>query len=87
MILDLQFGSTGKGLLAGYLAKMRSPDVVVTAWGPNAGHTYIDSDGRHFIHRMLANGIVSPNLKAVLIGPGSVIDLDALEQESIRAWT
>ena len=81
MILDLQFGSTGKGLLAGYLAKMRSPDVVVTAWGPNAGHTYIDSDGRHFIHRMLANGIVSPNLKAVLIGPGSVIDLDALEQE------
>ena len=81
MILDLQYGSTGKGLLAGYLAKKYQPDVVVTAWGPNAGHTYIDSDGRTFIHRMLANGIVSPKLNAVLIGPGSVIDIDCLEKE------
>lgn len=81
MILDLQYGSTGKGLLAGYLAKTYQPDVVVTAWGPNAGHTYIDPEGRTFIHRMLANSIVSPNLKAVLIGPGSVIDLDCLERE------
>jgi adenylosuccinate synthase len=81
MILDLQFGSTGKGLLAGYLAKTKQPDVLVTAWGPNAGHTYIDEDGREFIHRMLANGIVSPKLKSVLIGPGSVIDLDVLKQE------
>jgi adenylosuccinate synthase len=81
MILDLQFGSTGKGLLAGYLAKQMQPDVVVTAWGPNAGHTYIDEEGRIFIHRMLANGIVSPKLKAVLIGPGSVLDLDVLNAE------
>ena len=76
MILDLQFGSTGKGLLAGYLAKTKQPDVVVTAWGPNAGHTYIDEDGREYIHRMLANGIVSPKLKTVLIGPGSVLVID-----------
>ena len=81
MILDLQFGSTGKGLLAGYLAKTNQPDVVATAWGPNAGHTYIDENGREFIHRMLANGIVSPKLKTVLIGPGSVLDLDCLMQE------
>lgn len=81
MIIDLQFGSTGKGLLAGYLAKTEQPDVLVTAWGPNAGHTYIDENGRVFIHRMLANGIVSPKLKTVLIGPGSVIDLDVLKQE------
>lgn len=83
MILDLQYGSTGKGLLAGYLAKTRQPDVLVTAWGPNAGHTYIDENGREFIHRMLANGIVSPKLKTVLIGPGSVIDLDVLKQEIV----
>lgn len=81
MILDLQFGSTGKGLLAGYLAKTMQPDVVVTAWGPNAGHTYIDENGREFIHRMLANGIVSPKLKTVLIGPGSVLDIDCLMKE------
>lgn len=81
MILDLQFGSTGKGLLAGYLAMQKQPDVVVTAWGPNAGHTYISAKGRVFIHRMLANGIVSPKLEKVLIGPGSVINIDCLSRE------
>lgn len=81
MIMDMQYGSTGKGLLAGYLAVNEEPDVVVTAWGPNAGHTYIDRDGRVFIHRMLANGIVSPRLAVVLIGPGSVIDLSVLYNE------
>ncbi len=81
MILDLQFGSTGKGLLAGYLANLHHPDVVVTAWGPNAGHTYIDEGGRKYVHRMLANGVVSPALKRVLIGPGSVIDAQLLLSE------
>lgn len=81
MILDLQYGSTGKGLLAGYLARRRSPDVVVTSWGPNAGHTYIDANGRKFQHTMLANGIVSPSLEYILIGPGSVLNLDALYDE------
>lgn len=81
MILDLQYGSTGKGLLAGYLALHEKPDVVVTAWGPNAGHTYIDPNGREYIHRMLANGIVSPDLRTVLIGPGSVVDPECLYRE------
>ena len=81
MIIDLQFGSTGKGLLAGYLAKRLEPDVVATAWSPNAGHTYIDENGRKFVHCMLANSIVSPNLTTVLIGAGSTLDLDLLYKE------
>lgn len=81
MIIDLQFGSTGKGLLAGYLAEKNSPDTLVTAWAPNAGHTYIDSGGRRFIHTMVPNGVVSPGLKRILIGPGSVIDEQKLWQE------
>lgn len=81
MIMDLQYGSTGKGLLAGYLAEKHQPDVVATAWMPNAGHTYIDAKGRKFVHCMLANGIVSPALTTVLIGAGSVIDLDGLKRE------
>lgn len=83
MIIDMQYGSTGKGLLAGYLAENMCPDVVATAWGPNAGHTYIDSKGREFVHRMLANGIVSPALETVLIGPGSVLDIDCLMREIV----
>jgi adenylosuccinate synthase len=80
-IVDLQFGSTGKGLLAGKLAREHEPDAVVTAWAPNAGHTFIDLRGRKYVHRMLANGVVSPNLKKVFIGPGSVIDTGILLKE------
>jgi adenylosuccinate synthase len=80
-IVDLQFGSTGKGLLAGCLALEYQPTAVVTAWGPNAGHTFINGQGHKFVHRMLANGIVSPQLSAVFIGPGSVIDVQTLCDE------
>ena len=85
LVCDLQFGSTGKGLIAGYLAERDQPDVVVTAWSPNAGHTYINSKGEKFVHTMLANGIVSPRLKHVLIGPGSVVNMDSLLNEVTMA--
>jgi adenylosuccinate synthase len=81
LIIDCQFGSTGKGLIAGYLAKKNRPDTIITAWAPNAGHTFIDENGRKFVHTMLGNGIVSPGLKRVMIGPGSVIDVHALLAE------
>lgn len=74
VVVDLQFGSTGKGLLCGYLAEKFAPDTLVTAWGPNAGHTYINAAGRKFVNIALPNGIVSPNLQRIMIGPGSVID-------------
>lgn len=78
MIIDLQFGSTGKGLIAGYLAETRRYDVVINANMPNAGHTYINAMGRKWMHKVLPNGIVSPNLKYVLLGPGSIFSLDRL---------
>ena len=81
LICDLQFGSTGKGLIAGYLAEKYQPDTLVAAWSPNAGHTYISSQHEKFIHTMLPNGIVSPALKRVMLGPGSTINLDSLYQE------
>lgn len=74
VVMDLQFGSTGKGLLVGWLAKRVKYDTVVTTWAPNAGHTYIDALGRKFVHTQLALGIVSPICQTVLLGPGSVID-------------
>lgn len=88
MIIDLQFGSTGKGLLAGYLALKNNYDTVMTAWAPNAGHTFIEHAGGHkWIHTMLANGIVSKRLKRVLLGPGSLINPEALAKEISDAHT
>jgi adenylosuccinate synthase len=81
LIVDLQYGSTGKGLLAGYLAEHKHPVAVVNCNMPNAGHTYIDSKGNKMIHKVLPNGVVSDNLKYVLLGPGSVINLDRLHLE------
>jgi adenylosuccinate synthase len=82
LICDLQFGSTGKGLIAGYIAERDEPDVVMTTWGANAGHTYIDREGRKYTHTMIANGCVSPKLKFIVIGPGSSLNLDNLFKEA-----
>lgn len=81
IIIDLQFGSTGKGLIAGYLAEQDQPDTIITAWSANAGHTYINSNGRKFVHTMVANGIVSRKLERLMIGPGSIINPDSLLHE------
>lgn len=80
-MVDLQFGSCGKGLLAGYLAEQYEPDTIVTAWAPNAGHTYIDAHGNKYVNTALPNGIVSPKLRRILIGPGSVINPSAMMAE------
>lgn len=85
LIIDLQFGSTGKGLIAGYLAEKNQPDVVVTANMPNAGHTYVNAEGRTWVHKVLPNGIVSPKLKHVLIGAGAVFDPQRLADEVIAS--
>lgn len=84
-VLDLQFGSTGKGALCGFLADMVEPDVVATSWGPNAGHTYVDANGNKFITRMLASSFVRPSVRVHLIGPGSVVDVEHLLNEVIFA--
>lgn len=81
LIVDMQYGSTGKGLIAGYLAIMNEYDVVVNANMPNAGHTFIDELGQKMVHKVLPNGLVSPKCKYVLIGPSSVFSMDQLMKE------
>jgi len=81
MVIDGQFGSTGKGLLAGFLADKCDIDTICTAWGSNSGHTFIDADNNKYVHTMLANGVVGKGVKRVLLGAGSVIDPDNLQAE------
>lgn len=83
MILDLQFGSTGKGLIAGYLAKRNDYDTAICAFAPNAGHTYIDkSRGIHAITQQLPTAAISgPSVRNILLGPGSLIHIETLENE------
>lgn len=81
IIVDLQYGSCGKGLIAGIRAKQRGVDTIVTAWAPNAGHTFIDIHGNKFVHCAMPNGVVSRQLKRILIGPGSVINPELMISE------
>lgn len=79
-VVDLQFGSTGKGQVCGTIAHHWGPDTVATAWGPNAGHTF-RKDGKIWVHRMLSVAALAPSVEDILIGPGSVLDVERLAQE------
>lgn len=82
VVIDLQYGSTGKGLLVGFLAATGAYDTVIAANMPNAGHTTITSGGRKWIHKALPNGIeVSKN---IMIGPGSVFNPAQLVKEIVE---
>ena len=84
MVLDFQYGSTGKGLIAGWLGQREGYDTAVCAFATNAGHTYITPDGVEVMTQQLPTGITSPTVKTILIGPGSAIDADILAGELDR---
>lgn len=85
MVMDFQYGSTGKGLIAGYLAKREKYDTVICAFATNAGHTYIDkSRDIHVMTQQLPTAITSPTVKNILIGPGAAIHLQTLLEECAR---
>lgn len=80
LIMDGQWGSCGKGLLAGKLALDRNPDLAVCNFGPNAGHTFITAEGLKLMTRQLPTALVNPGTLLVL-GPGSIIDPEVLMAE------
>ena len=83
LVMDFQYGSTGKGLLAGYLAKRGDYDTVICAFATNAGHTYIDkAEGIHVMTQQLPTAaVVSKTVKTILLGPGSLIHEQTLMNE------
>lgn len=85
MVMDFQYGSTGKGLIAGYLAKRNDYDTAVCAFSANAGHTYIDkSRDLYVMTQQLPTAVTSPYVKNILIGPGAAICPDTLMAELCR---
>lgn len=80
LILDGQWGSCGKGLLAGKLAIDRNPDLAVCNFGPNAGHTFITAAGEQVLTRQIPTALVNPGT-ILVIGPGAIIDPVVLQAE------
>lgn len=77
VIVGGQFGSEGKGHIAGYLA--RDYDVLVRVGGPNAGHSVSSSSGVYVYHQLPSG--TKDSRAIVLLGPGMTLDLDGLKQE------
>jgi len=86
LIMDFQFGSTGKGLIAGYLAKREDYDTAVCAFSVNAGHTYIDSRRNMNVmtQQLPTSALASATVKTVLIGPGASIHGPTLMNELVK---
>jgi len=79
IVIDGSFGSTGKGLLSGYIADNTDYDFACTNAAPNAGHTHYHRDQKIVAHHLSIVGIVQR--VPTYIGPGSIIDVDMLEKE------
>jgi len=82
LIFGGQWGSEGKGKLAGYLYH-RYPEisVVISDFTPNAGHTFVNNAGEKFVSKALPTGILFDSIKHVIIGPHAVIDPERFNKE------
>lgn len=78
IVIDAQWGSTGKGKLCGFLGHEK-PDLVASSFGPNAGHTYVDCN-LEIVYRHLPSSAFTSGAD-VLILPDSVIEVEQFMRE------
>lgn len=86
LIMDFQYGSTGKGLIAGYLAKRGNYDTAVCSFAPNAGHTYLDKANNvsMMTQQLPTAGLICPSVKNIMIGPGAAIHIPTFLNEILK---
>jgi len=85
VIIDGQWGSTGKGKLAAYLYNTY-PEITVAVcdFMPNAGHTYVSDDGVSHITKALPSAISFDYIENVIVGPHAVIQEARVFEELLR---
>jgi adenylosuccinate synthase len=79
VVVDLQYGSTGKGAVAAYLVRRRSFDSSVRVQSIQAGHT-VYYGGLPYKMRTIPCAWVDPDMRLYL-GPGCFIDKQLLLDE------
>jgi adenylosuccinate synthase len=80
VIIDGQFGSTGKGLIAGYLADKNDCQIATTNASANAGHTTIIGKRKIVTFHMPTFAVINDRCRAYL-NAGAIINPDLLLQE------
>lgn len=85
VVVGGQFGSEGKGAIAGYLgSRDERPLAAVRVAGPNAGHSALDKDNVKWALRHIPVVAVTNPTCQLVIGAGSEIDEEVLESEIER---
>lgn len=85
VVVDGQWGSTGKGKVLGmlYNSYMGMIGFSVCDFMPNAGHTYVDNFGNAHVLRLLPMGMLF-NVPVCCIGPHAAINLDVFKEEMAK---
>lgn len=92
-LVDGQFGSTGKGALAAWLAERAALDYgfhfegVISNAGPNSGHTFYYEGEKHVLKQLPTFSVASylgGNIVPAYLSAGAVIDPEILSVEAYK---
>lgn len=77
-----QYGSEAKGLVATHIAQHKGYDWLVSVNSAQAGHTapYFKT-GEMIVNRQLPSACINNHAAKILIGAGSIVNLDVLKEE------
>ncbi len=80
VLIDGQWGSTGKGKVAAHIALSNHIDVAVSDFQANAGHTTVLDNGKKFVVHTVPSAAVNEDCMCC-INPAATIRLDRLKEE------
>jgi adenylosuccinate synthase len=92
-VVDGQYGSTGKGALAAWLAQQASGQDVrfagtISNAGPNSGHTFYHNGEKHVLKQLptfaVASALLNDGYDMVFLSAGAIIDPEILIAEAQR---
>lgn len=93
VLVDGQFGSTGKGLFASYLARKAAEhdarfDAVISNAGPNSGHTFYHEGEKHVLKQLptfaVKTMLMGRKPPPIILSAGAVIDPIILRKEALK---
>lgn len=79
VLIGLQYGSEGKGIVAGALALSNYYAASVRVGGSNAGHSFMYR-GRKYVYRHVPCAAINPET-LLMIGRGALVDPEVLKKE------
>jgi adenylosuccinate synthase len=81
VVVGGQYGSEGKGAVAGALVQEQVYDCLIRVAGPNAGHTTVDHNGIPRALRQIPAAGVRDHEATLHIAPGSELDITVLQDD------